>query len=203
MSKEITRDAAIGTLINKAGKAAGTMLALTREAAEKAAGQLDGAKPLKARIDEVVALYSADFKAAGHNVRALFVDALTLHACKNDEVMITAIGKDGKKVDQVVTAQQAATMSKHAMKDAVKQVRDSHGIGRKAGAGRKAAPKAAPAPDMVTASEVDAFSAWLDNLEPYFLDAVYHTKIQARLIEMGFTVSKAAKGRKIKGSASE
>ena len=201
MSKEITRDAAIGTLINKAGKAAGTMLALTREAGEKAAAQLDPAKPLRERIAEVVALYAPDFKAAGHNVKALFVDALTLHACKTDQVSVMIVGKDGKKVDSIVTAEAAASMSKHAMKDAVKQVREAHGIARAAGGGRKSsAPKAAPAPDMGEA--VDAFSHWLDNLEEYFTDAIYHAKIEARLIEMGYVVTRAAKGRKIKGAAS-
>jgi hypothetical protein len=51
-------------------------------------------------------------------------------------------------------------------------------------------------------SEVDGFSQWLNNLEPYFTDAVFHGKIVARMIELGYTVNKAAKGRIVKGAAS-
>ncbi len=200
-----TRDAAIGTLINEAGQAAASMLAKCKEAAAQAAKQLDAAKPLPERIGAVVLLYAADFTAAGHNVKALFVDALTLHAAGQTPVMVNTIGKDGKKVDTPTTAAQAVEMSKHNMRDAAKQVREAHNMGRKSGGGRKAkaAPANAPAaPDMVK-TEVDAFSAWLDNLEPYFTDAVFHGRITARLIEMGYTVNKAAKGRIVKGAASE
>lgn len=198
-----TRDAAIGTLINEAGQAAASMLAKCKEAAGQAAKQLDPAKPLAERIGAVVLLYSADFTAAGHNVKALFVDALTLHAAAQTPVSVNVIGKDGKKVDTHVTAAEAVEMSKHNMRDAAKQVREAHGMGRRAGGGRKATPpvNAPAAPDMVK-TEVDAFSAWLDNLEPYFTDAVFHGRITARLIEMGYTVTKAAKGRVVKGAAS-
>ena len=199
-----TRDAAIGTLINEAGQAAASMLAKCKEAAGQAAKQLDPSKPLPERIGAVVLLYSADFTAAGHNVKALFVDALTLHAAAQTPVSVNVIGKDGKKVDTHVTAAEAVEMSKHNMRDAAKQVREAHGMGRRAGGGRKAAPtppaNVPDAPDLKT--ETDAFSAWLDNLEPYFTDAVFHGRITARLIEMGYTVSKAAKGRVVKGAAS-
>lgn len=197
-----TRDAAIGTLINEAGQAAASMLAKCKEAAGQAAKQLDPAKPLPERIGAVVLLYSADFTAAGHNVKALFVDALTLHAAAQTPVSVNVIGKDGKKVDTHVTAAEAVEMSKHNMRDAAKQVREAHGMGRRAGGGRKATPpvNAPAAPDVKT--ETDAFSAWLDNLEPYFTDAVFHGRITARLIEMGFVVTKATKGRAVKGAAS-
>jgi len=199
-----TRDAAIGTLINEAGQAAQSMLAKCKEAAQKAAGQLDPAKPMGDRIAAVVSLYAADFTAAGHNVKALFVDALTLHAAAQCPVMVNTIGKDGKKVDTPVTAGEAVNMPKHAMKDAAKQVREVHGIGRKTG-GRKTTPKAAPAapaaPDMVK-TETDKFSVWLDDLEGYFNDAVFHPRIVAHLITLGFSVNKAAKGKTIKGAAS-
>jgi hypothetical protein len=200
-----TRDAAIGTLINEAGQAAQSMLAKCKEAAQKAAGQLDAAKPMGERIAAVVSLYAADFTAAGHNVKALFVDALTLHAAAQCPVMVNTIGKDGKKVDTPVTAAEAVNMPKHAMKDAAKQVREAHGIGRKTGGGRKTTPKATPAapaaPDMVK-TEVDKFSVWLDDLEGYFKDAVFHPRIVAHLITLGFSVSKAAKGKTVKGAAS-
>lgn len=199
------RDAAVGALINKAGRAAASMLQLCKEAAAAAAGQLNPAQPMGERIDAVCALYADDFKAAGHNVRALFKDALTLHAAAQCPVTVDAIGKDGKKTEQHITAAQAVAMPKHAMRDAAKQVREAHGLARKAGGGRKAAPKAAPkdappAPDIAT--ETDAFLAWLDNMPEYLQDAVYRPRIEARLIEMGLILSKAARGRTVKGAAS-
>jgi hypothetical protein len=200
-----TRDASIGTLINEAGQAAQSMLTKCKEAAQKAAGQLDAAKPMGERIAAVVSLYAADFTAAGHNVKALFVDALTLHAAGQCPVMVNTIGTGGKKVDTATTAAEAVNMPKHAMKDAAKQVREAHGIGRKAGGGSKpkaaATPTAAPAPDMVK-TETDKFSAWLDDLEGYFKDAVFHPRIVAHLITLGYSVNKAAKGKTVKGAAS-
>ena len=201
-----TRDAAIGTLINEAGQAAQSMLTKCKEAAGKAAEQLDSTKPMGERIATVVALYAADFTAAGHNVKSLFVDALTLHAAAQCPVMVNTIGKDGKKVDTPTTAAEAVNMPKHAMKDAAKQVRETHGIGRKTGGGRKSTPKAATpaaaaAPDMVK-TETDNFSQWLDDFEGYFKDAVFHPRIVAHLITLGYSVNKAAKGKTIKGAAS-
>lgn len=196
------RDADVGALINKAGRAAASMLQLCKEAAGKAAAQLNPAQPMGERIDAVCALYADDFKTAGHNVRALFKDALTLLAAAQCPVTVDTVGKDGKKIEQHITAAEAVAMPKHAMRDAAKQVREAHGLARKSGAGRKpAAPKNAdPAPDVKT--EIDAFSAWLDNLEEYMQDSIYHGRIVARLIEMGYTLNKATQGRKVTGKAS-
>lgn len=198
------RDAAAGALILKAGEAAATMLESCKQAAAIAAAQLNPATPVGQRIADVVALYSADFTAAGHNVRALFVDALTLHAAAQTPVTVSAI-VDGKKADVHVTAADAVNMPKHAMRDAAKQVREAIGTARKPAA-KKAAPKmpAAPAaPDMtVTASEIDGFSQWLANFDAYFTDAIFHQKIVARAIECGYVISKATKGVKVTGKAS-
>ena len=190
------RDPAAGALILKAGKAAASMLQCCKEAAAVAAAQLNPAQPMGARIDAVCALYADDFKAAGHNVRALFKDALTLLAAAQCPVTVTVIGKDGKKVDEHTTAAAAAAMPKHAMRDAARQVREVHGLARKSGGGRKpaapvAAPKSPASPlPTVTAEDVDAFTAWLDNLEEFFTDRIYHARVVARLAEMGFKVSK-------------
>jgi hypothetical protein len=196
-----SRDANAAALILKAGKAAASMLQLCKDAAGIAAQQLNPATPIKQRIADVVALYNADFTAAGHNVRALFVDALTLKAAAQTPVTVSAI-VDGKKTDVHVTAGEAAQMPKHAMRDAAKQVREAIGTARKPAAKKAAAPKAPAAPDMMVKTEVDGFSQWLDNLEPYFTDVIFHQKIVARMIEMGYTVSKAAPGRKVTGKAS-
>ena len=195
-----SRDAAAAALILKAGKAAASMLTLCKEAAAIAAKQLNPAMPVPTRIGDVVALYAADFTAAGHNVKSLFVDALVLHACAQTPVTVTAIGKDGKKEEKHIVAADAVNLPKHAMKDAAKQAREANGMGRKSGGGAK--PKAKPVDATVTVSEVDGFSQWLENLEPYFADAIFHQKIVARMIELGYTVGKATPGRKIKGAAS-
>lgn len=198
------RDPKAGALILKAGKAAATMLQSCKEAAQVAAAQLNPATPIGQRISDVVSLYSADFTAAGHNVRALFVDALTLHAAAQTPVTVSAI-VDGKKQDVHVTAADAVQMPKHAMRDAAKQVREAIGTARKSTAKKPAAkmPAAPAAPDMtVTASEIDGFSQWLENFEAYFTDAIFHQKIVARAIECGYVISKATKGTKVTGKAS-
>lgn len=199
-----SRDAATAALILKAGKAAASMLQLCKEAGKAAAAQLNPAVPMGQRIADVVALYSADFTAAGHNVRALFVDALTLHAAAQTPVTVSAI-VDGKKADIHVTAGEAAQMPKHAMREAAKQVREAIGTARKTSPKKPAAkmPAAAPAPDMtVTAGEIDGFSQWLANFDAYFTDAVFHQKILAHIVDAGFVVTKATAGRVIKGKAS-
>jgi hypothetical protein len=196
------RDAAAGALILKAGKAAATMLQSCKEAAAIAAKQLNPELPMGERLDTVVSLYAADFTAAGHNVKALFKDALTLHAAGQTPVTVSAVGKDGKKEDLHITALAAAMMPKHAMKDAAKQVREANGLSRKTSTKTKTV-KMPAAPDMtVTASEIDGFSAWLENLEAYLTDVVFHQKIVARAIDCGFVITKATKGTKVTGKAS-
>ena len=199
------RDTATAALILKAGKAAASMLQLCKEAGKAASAQLNPATPIGQRIADVVALYSDDFKTAGHNVKSLFKDALTLHAAAQTPVTVSAI-VDGKKADVHVTAADAAQMPKHAMREAAKQVREAIGTARKVSAKKPAAkmPAAAPAPDMVTvtAGEIDGFSQWLANLDAYFTDAVFQQKIVARLIDCGYVVTKATKGTVVKGKAS-
>jgi hypothetical protein len=199
------RDTATAALILQAGEAATSMLALCKEAGKAAAAQLNPATPMGQRIADVVALYSADFATAGHNVKALFVDALTLHAAAQTPVTVKAM-VNGKSTDVHVTAAEAAAMPKHAMRDAAKQVRESIGTARKTTTKTKPAakmPVAPAAPDMtVTAGEIDGFSQWLENFDAYFTDAIFHQKIVARAIDCGYVITKATKGTVIKGKAS-
>ncbi len=200
------RDESTAALILKAGEAANSMLAFCKEAAKAAAAQLNPAKPMGERIETVMSLYAADFVTAGHNVKSLFKDALTLHAASQTPVTVSAM-VNGKKTDVHVTAEKAADMPKHAMKDAAAQVRAANGLSRKTGGGRKPAaakmPVAPAAPDMtVTASEIDGFTAWLENFDAYFTDVIYHQKIVARAIDCGYVISKATKGKIVKGAAS-
>jgi hypothetical protein len=199
------RDESTAALILKAGKAAASMLELCKQAGKAAAAQLNPMTPIGQRIADVVALYADDFKTAGHNVKSLFVDALTLHAAAQTPVTVKTIVK-GKAQDMHITAGAAAGLPKHAMRDAAKQVREAIGTARKTSTKTKPAAKmpAAPAaPDMtVTAGEIDGFSAWLANLDAYLTDAIFHQKIVARAIECGFVITKATKGKVIKGAAS-
>ena len=194
------RNAAVGTLLAEAATAQGTMLAKTREAARLAAAALDPAQPVKERIAAVVSAYAADFKNAGHNIKSIFVDALTLLACADTDVAVKVVAKGGT-AETYVKAGEAVDMSKHNLKDAAKQVRDAHGMARKTGGGAKpkAAPKVQAAPDML---HVDAFSNWLDMLPEYLNDSVYHGKLVAALIGQGYSLNKAAKGKVVKGVAS-
>lgn len=201
-----SRDANVGTLINKAGQAAQSMVDLCREAAILAAKQLNPAKPLQERVAEVMSLYAADFTAAGHNVKALFGDVLLLQAMANSPVVVSVVAEGGKKVDKQMTAGEAASCSKHALRDAAKQVREQAGIGRKV---TPRAPKTTAEtasstveqPATVAASDVDKFMDWLDMLPEYLTDSVYHPRIVARLIELGFRLEKAVRGRVVVGEA--
>ena len=200
---ETSRDQKVASLIAGAGKAAATMLQKCKEAAQVASAQLDPAKPMAARIDDVVALYTDDFKAAGHNVRALFKDALTLHAASTAPVVVRAKGKDDKMEDVPMTAVDALATSKHSMRDAASQVREANGMGRTRTA-KAATKKADTAPNTPapTASDVDQFSAWLDSMPAYLNDAVYNPRIVAALIAEGWTISRAARGKVVTGKAS-
>jgi hypothetical protein len=199
------RDEQTAALILKAGKAAASMLQLCKEAGKAAAAQLNPLSPIGQRIADVVALYADDFKTAGHNVKSLFVDALTLHAASQTPVTVKTI-VNGKAQDMHITAGAAAGLPKHAMREAAKQVRESIGTNRKTSTKTKTAakmPVAPAAPDMtVTATEIDGFSAWLENLDAYLTDVVFHQKIVARAIECGFVITKATKGKIVKGAAS-
>lgn len=192
--------AEVTTLILDAGKAASTMLACCKDAAKLAAKQLDATLAIAPRIAQVTALYAEEFKTAGHNVKSLFVDALTLHAAETCAISIETIGTDGKKVETQTTAGAAVELPKHAMREAAKQVREVHGMGRKR-AEKTVATALPAAPDMTPTikTETDRFSDWLDQSEAFITDSVFHAKIVAHFIKLGFSLNKAVKGRKITG----
>jgi hypothetical protein len=203
----VTPIVAVRDQISKAGKAAANMLAFVREGARLAAAHLDASVPIKERIDNVMLAYQADFAAVDHNVKALFKDLLTLHAAGQSPVTV-----DTGKGAIHTTAVEATKLAKHDMKKAATEVRAANGMGRASGGGRKAAQKPAQAaqaaeqavgtaPDVKAA--VDGFSQWLDALPDYLSDVVYHPRIVAVLVEQGYTLSKAAKGRKVQGTASK
>ena len=118
----------VDALILAAGKAAGTMYSKTLEAAKLAKLELDGTKPMAERIAAVMTAHADAFKTAGHNVKAIFSDAITLHACAGDQVTING----PKSSTQTMSASKAVeTLAKNPMREAAKQVRSAHGMGRK------------------------------------------------------------------------
>lgn len=198
---------AVVSLLTKANKAAGSMLQYCREAAALAAAQLDSEKPAAEALPEVIGAYSAQFKGFDPNVKQNFVAFLHLHAVKDAPIVIEVKSKDAKgEICTTAGEMLDKPISKHTLRDMAKQVREHIGTNRASGGGAK--PKAKTpifpaAPDMtVKMSDVDAFNAWLDNFEEYINDAVYRPRIDARLIELGYTLGKAAKGKVVKGSAS-
>lgn len=110
----------------------------TREAAKLAAAQLDTNASLKARVDAVCTLYAEEF--TNHNVRANFKAILLLLADKDAPISI-----ETEKGELHITAGKAAQLAQGKMRLAAKEVREAHGIGRKAGGGRKPAEKPLPA----------------------------------------------------------
>ncbi len=188
--------------IKKAEKAAGTMLAETREAARKAAEQLNPALPMAERIAEVMACYSVALEGVNHNIRAIFKDVITLKAAETCPVSVQVIGKDGKKVEAHVSASEAVDLPKHALRAAAQEVREVHGMARKRAEKKPAAktPDAPAAPDMKL-SDTERFGAWLGELDEFITDAVLHPQIVAHLATLGYTLGKAVKGRKVSGKA--
>ena len=118
----------VDSLILAAGKAAGTMYSKTLEAANLAKLELDGKLPMAERIAAVMTAHAEAFKTAGHNVKAIFSDALTLHADAGRRVEIAG----PKNSLQKMSASKAVeTLAKNPMREAAKQVRNLNGIGRK------------------------------------------------------------------------
>lgn len=147
---------AVDKLILEAGKASATMTAKSIEAAKLAAAELDMSKPLADRIAAVVAAHATAFATAGHNVKAIFSDALTLLAAPSDKVMVPTFDAAGRKVADVqetITADKAVNLAKHTMRDAAKQVREHAGIGRKV-APRTPAAKVTKEPDSALMNRV-------------------------------------------------
>jgi hypothetical protein len=167
----------VDSLILAAGRAGDTMLSKVREAAKLAASELESHLPLKERVAAVITSHADAFKTAGHNVKALFTDAITLLAC-GDSFVLVPNGKDaaGKPVERTVNASVAVDLPKHAMRDAAKQVRDQEGIGR-AKASKPVAAKQSAESELTTVlaelSELLRHADKVDALARYFATQGY------------------------------
>jgi hypothetical protein len=185
MTISIVRSTEVVLSIKKAADAATNMYKHCVAAAKLAAQN-----PPEGKLPEVLAAimaeYAPELSDAGHNVKAIFKDALTLALAPTTAISFTE-KKDGQEVETHTTADKAINMAKHAMKDAAKQVREENGMARAAGGGRKPAqPATIPSQVTDTSNNDDlAFAAFLHNLPVYFKDADKALKITAALKEMG------------------
>ena len=185
MTIAIVRNTEVVVSIKKAADAAKNMFKHCVEAAKLAAqNPPEGALPDV--LNAIMAEYSPELADAGHNVKAIFKDALTLALAPTTPISFTE-KKDGQEVETHTTAATAINMAKHAMKDAAKQVREENGMARKVGGGRKPAqPATIPSQVTDTSNNEDlAFAAFIHNLPVYFKDADKALKITAVLKEMG------------------
>jgi hypothetical protein len=165
----------VDALILAAGKAAGTMYSKTLEAAKLAKLELDGTKPMAERIAAVMTAHAEAFKTAGHNVKAIFSDAITLHACAGDQVTIAGPKQSG----QTMSASKAVeTLAKNPMREAAKQVRQNHGMGR------KTAPKV-----VSSAPKADNATMQREALAEVIKDADFVSKLTTLLDAAGYIVT--------------
>ena len=195
-----TRNAAVIALLVEACTAGATMLGKTKEAAKAAAPELDKTKTAIEAHAALMAKYKGDL--TDHNVRAIFSDALWLLAVSGVQVMVPTVTKgEAKKNGETkteipVAAADALDYSKHTMRDAAKQVRESLGVSRATGGGRKAetpAATASPAAPVAPAKVAVDYVAC-------FADAGEVTRAIAALELLGYKVTKAGKVVKAKQS---
>lgn len=187
MTKSNEKLATVQKSIDSAVRASNTMLENCRKAAQAAAAQLDTKFALKERIDAVVSMY--DFQG-NNNVKSNFKDMLTLLACETSEVTVKIKGED-----TIVKAADAVKLGKHSVKDAVKQVRDEKGIGRKTTP--RNAPKAQKAeaakpskPVALTTEQLHAPILSSVNVRFESDDATFIDKLIAVCKKHGYTLAK-------------
>jgi hypothetical protein len=170
-----------------------TMLAQTKAAARAAAEQIDANVPAPDAVKAVCALYSAELKALTMEAQTTFRDALLLLACPKVPVSFTTKGADGKETEKHTTAAAALDSTRAELRGAAKQVRESLGIARASGGGRKpGSTKAVPEQEGL------AFAAWLHNLGEYLKTPEHGPQVVARLGELGYVPAAQKHGNKKK-----
>jgi hypothetical protein len=190
-----TPESAVDALIRQAGEAGATMYAKAREAAKLAAAELPKGKPIADAVAAVVALHKTAFAAAGHNVKAIFTDALWLLAAPAAETVEIKVAGTPDNKPHNVKAADAVEQPKHAMRAAAAQVRELHGASRAKGGGRKAA---AILPVNASAQAAIDNATFFAELTRRIADPADLAKIVAALETAGYTVSK--KGKTVKSA---
>jgi len=184
----------VDSLLREAGKGASTMVEKTRQAAILAVNELPTSGKLTERVNAVVKIHAKTFNGIDKNVKALFVNLLTLAAApKNTVVEVKpASGKTGAVIEK---AQQAVhSISKNKAAEAAKQIRDAAGEGRKVAT----KPKADNAP---VAQVVSAEAQFYADLKSRMADKAAAKRIISILTELGYEVNAKAVAKPAKAKA--
>ena len=181
----VVRNEAVVVAIDKANTAFKSVLSYTRAAAKAAAEPVlavEGTLPEK--VAATLLAYADDLAKVDHNIKAIFSDCLWLLLAPTTAISIEG-EVDGKKAEVQTTADKAVDMSKHKMRAAAKQVRESAGVARESGGGRKPAqPTTAPA-QVAADTEEQAFAAWLANIAVYAMDIKKAPRVKAAFEDLG------------------
>ena len=164
----------------KAGKAYHEVAKLAAESLPKSGSPVDLVAAFRNLYRTELAQLSA------HGSMMIRENLLLILAPKTPVTLVKE--KDGVKTETHTDAGKLVGSVKETLQEAAKQVRESLGVARAEGGGRK--PKQpATIPSQVTDTSNDpdlAFAAFLHNLPVYFSDANKALKITATLKEMGF-----------------
>jgi hypothetical protein len=174
----------IDDLLRDAGKGAFTMVEKTRAAVLLAVSELPTKGKVKERVDAVVKLHAKTFAGIDKNVKALFVNLLTLAAAPKNTMVETkpAAGKQGAVVMKAQEAVQ--TISKNRAAAAATMIRQAEGTGR------AEKPKAEPK------AEISAEAQFYADLKAKLADKDAVKRVLAILAEAGYEVSKKAVSKK-------
>jgi hypothetical protein len=228
---KVVKAAAVVAFLHAAIKASGTVTTACRNAASAIAADL--VIPVGITTEDAVKACISTYGAqlVDSNIKAIFTDCLWLALSKDKEVSFVRTRKvKGKDVIESVkvTGTQAvagipakdgkkevAALAKHDLRAAVKSLRDSQGVGRAPGAGRKpnvvvakATPivagvslstpiissplskpgihEASPIQLLEASEERVAFAAWLDNIAQVMKSTEHAEKVVARFREVGY-----------------
>ena len=145
MTDSIKAIAEVVAEINAAVTADATTYQHTRNAATLAAEHLNTLLPMDDAINPIMECYREVF-GSNHNIKSNFKDMLVCQYGADVPISIPAT-KTEKELQ--TKALDAIQMSRHKMREAAKQVRESEGEGRSSGGGRKPRPNAEGASTLV------------------------------------------------------
>jgi len=174
--------ARVDKLLREAGKGAATMVEKTRAAALEAMNELPTKGKVAERVNAVVKIHAKTFNGIDKNVKALFVNILTIAAAPKGTVVEVkpASGKQGAVIQPAHMAVQLISKNKAA--EAAKQIRDAEGSGR--------APKANQAPKAEAA--VSAEASFYAALKNHMADPAASKRVISILRELGYEVTQKA-----------
>ena len=174
----------INKLIAQAGRGAATMVEKTREAAMLAKNELPKTGTAKEKVDAVAKIHADAFAKVDKNVKALFVNLLTLLAAPQTMVEVKpASGKNGPVVKKASEA--AETISKNAAASAATAIRRAEGSGR---AEKTGTSQTRVTPTVANINEVTQHLNFFDQLQAALKDKGMLRRIKAILQDAGYSL---------------